>query len=171
MKYIETDLLKIKRLAAIRENENLSFRAFLKGKDNVKVDKIVHRLHKNIVAQIDCTLCANCCSKLKPELHEDDIAVLSQMEKTTPEEYIAVYCEKDDFNDISFKTKPCRYLEGKKCAIYENRPKECRHFPHTDKDGFIFEDDIPPGRYKLTIGEEEMIVDKVSKERRQESGD
>ena len=137
MKYIEKDLIKIKRLAAIRENENIRFRTFLKGKDGVKVDRIVHQLHRDIVTQIDCTLCGNCCCQLKPELHEKDIAILSQMEEMTPEDYLASYCEKDDFGDISFKTLPCRYLERKKCSIYESRPEKCKHFPYTDKNGFV----------------------------------
>jgi len=134
---IETDLLKIQHLATIRENENIRFRSFLKSKDGDKVDSIVHRLHKEIAAQIDCTLCGNCCCQLKPELHEKDIAILSQMEKMTTENYIDSYCEKDDFDEIYLATIPCRYLEGKQCSIYENRPKECRRFPYTDEDDFI----------------------------------
>jgi Fe-S-cluster containining protein len=137
MIYIETDLSKIKQLATIRENENIRFRTFLKSKDGVELDCIVHQLHKDIVAQIDCTLCGNCCCQLKPELHEKDIAILSQIEKITPENYIDNYCEKDDFGEIYFKTIPCRYLEEKKCSIYESRPKECRRFPYTDEDEFI----------------------------------
>ena len=41
--HLETDLLKIEYLASIREDENYRFRAFLKGKDSVQVDTIVHR--------------------------------------------------------------------------------------------------------------------------------
>ncbi|MDR1115163.1 MAG: YkgJ family cysteine cluster protein [Tannerella sp.] len=26
-----------------------------------------------------------------------------------------------------------RYLDGKKCSLYENRPEQCRTFPNTDK--------------------------------------
>ena len=138
MKQIETDLLKIKYFATVRENENIRFRAFLKSKSSTEVDNIVHRLHKEIAAQIDCTLCGNCCCQLKPELHEKDIIILSQIEKITPENYIDNYCEKDDFdNDIYLKTIPCRYLEGKKCSIYDSHPEECRRFPYTCEDGFI----------------------------------
>jgi Fe-S-cluster containining protein len=137
MKHLETDLSKIKQLATYRINENFRFRTFLKGKDGVKVDSIVHRLHKDIAAQIDCTLCGNCCCQLKPELHEKDIEKLSQIETITPENYIAGYCEKDDYGEIYLKTIPCRYLEGKKCSIYESRPKECRRFPYTDENEFI----------------------------------
>ena len=52
--HIERDLSKIKHLASIRENENIRFRTFLKGQDNAKVDKIVHRLHEEISKQIGC---------------------------------------------------------------------------------------------------------------------
>ena len=79
--YLETNLSKIEHLASIRENENIRFRTFLKNKDDVKVDEIVHRLHDEII--------------------------------------------------------PCRYLDGKKCSIYEDRPAQCRNFPYTNADGFV----------------------------------
>ena len=135
--HIETDLSKIKHLATIREDENFRFRTFLKGKDSVKIDNIALRLHKEIAAQIDCTLCGNCCCQLKPEVYEKDVEALSKIEKITPKNYIDSYCDKGDFGELFFKTIPCRYLEGKKCSIYENRPKECRRFPYTDEKGFI----------------------------------
>jgi len=135
--HLETNLLKIKQLASIREDENFRFRTFLKGKDGDKVDKIVHRLHKEITEQIDCTICGNCCCQLKTELHQEDIDVLARMENITPENFKEKYCEKDVFNDTLLKSLPCRYLEGKKCSIYENCPKECKQFPYTDKKGFV----------------------------------
>ncbi|MDR1676561.1 MAG: YkgJ family cysteine cluster protein [Tannerella sp.] len=135
--YIETDLSKIKHLASVRENENIRFRTYLKGKDLIKVDRIVHQLHKEITGLIDCTLCGNCCRDLKPKLHKEDLARLAQLENTTPENYTDNYCE-EDISGIFLHTMPCRYLEGKKCSIYESRPEECRHFPYTDKEKFIF---------------------------------
>jgi hypothetical protein len=48
--YLETDLSKIKQLAAKREDENFRFRAFLKVKDSNEVDSIVHRLHEKYVS-------------------------------------------------------------------------------------------------------------------------
>ena len=135
--YLETNLSKIEHLASVRENENIRFRTFLKSKDGVKVDSIVHRLHDEITKQIDCTLCGNCCCQLKPELHEKDIAVLAQLENCTLEHYQNIYCEKDEFGETYLKAVPCHYLEGKKCSIYENRPEECSRFPYTNEEGFI----------------------------------
>jgi Fe-S-cluster containining protein len=132
----ETDLSKIERLASIREDENLRFRVFLKNKESDKIDKIVHRLHNEITKQIDCTLCANCCCHSETGLCEDDIIRLAELEGITPEDYLDNYCEKDVLSGTFLKSLPCRYLEEKKCRIYENRPKECQHFPHTHKERF-----------------------------------
>ena len=134
--YLETNLLKIKRLADIREDENYRFRAFLKGKDFDKIDKIVHRLHDEITQQIDCTLCGNCCIQLKAKLEKEEIAVLARLEDISPENYQDSYCEKDG-PDLFLKDMPCRYLEEKKCSIFENRPNECKQFPYTRKERFI----------------------------------
>jgi len=134
--YFETNLSKIKQKAAEREDENFRFRAFLKDKDIKKIDEIVHQLHKDITKQIDCTLCGNCCIQLKPRLDEKDIAVLALLENIFSEKYMEEYCEKD-FGDIYLENIPCRYVEGKKCSIYENRPMQCRKFPYTDEEGFI----------------------------------
>lgn len=133
--YIETDLSKIKHLASIRENENIRFRIFLKGKDSDKVDSIVHRLHEEISKRIDCDLCGNCC-QLTPRVYEEDIVILAQLENITPESYEHNHCEKDEFGEIYLKTIPCRYLEGTKCSIKENCPKQCQAFPYTNKEGF-----------------------------------
>ena len=135
--YVETDLSKIKHLASIREDENFRFRTFLKDKNSGTIDHIVHRLHDELTRRIDCTLCGNCCRKLKPELYPEDIAVLAQLENITPENYQDCYCEKINFGEIFLKTVPCRYLEEKKCRIYENRPEECRLFPYTGKEDFV----------------------------------
>ena len=133
---IEPDLSTIRHLASVREEENIRFRTFLKSKDDAKVDSIVHRLHDEIVKQIDCTLCGNCCCVLKPQLYGADITLLARMENITPENYESDYCEEKD-GEVFFKTGPCRYLEGKRCGIYEIRLKECRRFPYTDETGFM----------------------------------
>ncbi|MDR1182160.1 MAG: YkgJ family cysteine cluster protein [Bacteroidales bacterium] len=134
--YIERNLSKIKKLAAIREDDNYRFRAFLKGKDREKIDRIVHRLHKKIITQIDCSTCANCCSCLTTEVSETEINVLAHLENMSPEEFQDAYCEMQ-LGDICLEDMPCRYLNGKSCSIYENRPEQCKTFPYTHKPGFV----------------------------------
>jgi uncharacterized protein len=52
---LELDIDKIERLAKRKEDENYKFQSYLKGQDSKLIDKIVHRLNKEIVKQIDCT--------------------------------------------------------------------------------------------------------------------
>jgi Fe-S-cluster containining protein len=135
--HLETNLEKIEHLASIREDENFHFRSFLKGKGDNQVDKIVHHLQNEITQQVDCTQCGNCCIKLRTILNNKEVIQLAHLENITPKSYMDKYCEKDVFNDLCLKALPCRYLDGKKCSIYENRPKECKSFPNTYKKGFI----------------------------------
>ena len=47
-KNIEIDLEKIEELGKLLEDQNLEFRAFLKGQDPDKIDEIVQRLNFEI---------------------------------------------------------------------------------------------------------------------------
>lgn len=134
---IETDLARIKHFASVREKENERFRRFLKGTEGTKTDAIVYNLNEEIVRQIDCTLCGNCCSSLNTGINGNEIERLAALENISPEEYISDYCDNDD-GGMSLKCLPCRYLNDKKCTVYENRPEECRRFPYTGEKGFIF---------------------------------
>ena len=133
----QTNLKTIKRLGKDRERENYKFRSFLKGQDNDQVDKIVNRLHDEIVAQIDCTECGNCCNVLRPAVTEKEIERLSAIDKVSIEHFEKEHVNLSD-DDIKYlKHIPCKYLKDKKCTIYSDRPEECRSYPHTHKDKFV----------------------------------
>ena len=134
---IEIDLAKIERLAIQRENENFAFRMFLKSHDDKDVDKIVHRLHREVTRRIDCLECGNCCNSLVPKVREEEIIYLAGLDNISVEEYTKEHLDEDKYEASLFlKVTPCRYLEGKSCTIYENRPKECREYPYTHRRGF-----------------------------------
>lgn len=136
---IEIDLAKIERLAIQRENENFAFRMFLKSFDDKEVDKIVHRLHRIVTRQIDCLACGNCCNSLVPRVKEEEINYLASLDNVSVEDFICDHIEEDKYEGSLFlKATPCRYLNGKACTIYENRPKECREYPYTHRRGFVF---------------------------------
>jgi hypothetical protein len=69
---METDLIKIENLAKEREDENWTFRTFLKGYDIKNLDTIVHKLFKQVSEAIDCTACGNCCKAIQPSLKKKD---------------------------------------------------------------------------------------------------
>jgi len=132
---IELDLIKIKETGRLREDENFRFRNYLKGQNSDKIDRLVHRLNQEISDRIDCTSCGNCCVKLKPCITDKDLFKLSQRLEITPEQIKDNYTETDN-GELYFKNLPCSFLIDKKCTIYNNRPEDCRSFPHLNKKDF-----------------------------------
>lgn len=48
--------------------------------------------------------------------------------------FIDTYLYLDDEKDYVLKSSPCPFLGAdNKCIVYENRPKACREYPHTDR--------------------------------------
>ncbi len=137
MKNLELNIEKIKLISKEKEVENFRFRAFLKGLDSEKVDKIVQKLNEEIVSQIDCQNCGNCCKLLSSCLSDSEIITLSKIDKVSKEDYICEFVEKDDSNNKKYlKDIPCRYLKDNSCTIYESRPLACKSYPHTQKKNF-----------------------------------
>lgn len=132
---IERNLQKIAQDGEDRMEENFQFRAFLKGEDSDNGDEIVHQLNHEISNQIDCTTCGNCCKMMKPSVTEKDVERLALKLDMPAAKVRETYVEREDHIDF-FKDTPCRFLKDKKCTIYEDRPDDCRSFPHLHKDNF-----------------------------------
>ena len=138
---METDISRIKRLSEKKEDENWGFRAFLKGFDMPlkKMDRIVHRLYKQISSQIDCTKCANCCREIQIGLYKEDIKKLSKGIGISAEQFRKRYLAKGgEAGEFIFKEKPCPFLNNNLCSHYNYRPKVCRSYPHLHKNDFVF---------------------------------
>ncbi|HEO72671.1 MAG TPA: YkgJ family cysteine cluster protein, partial [Candidatus Hydrogenedentes bacterium] len=90
-----------------------------------------------MVAQIDCTACANCCLTLDTCVSDEDIARLAEYLAITPESFCEQYVKKNMIGDAVIAETPCPFLDGKRCSVYPHRPKECRDYPNLHKDGFI----------------------------------
>lgn len=137
MTHLELDLNKIAQIAKQKENENFKFRSFLKNQDSKKIDKIVHRLNEEISSQINCQDCGNCCIALEPCLNKSEIKNLAQIKNLSQTDFEAQFVEIDKFEDIKFlKGMPCIFLKDKSCSIYQDRPANCKSFPHTHKAKF-----------------------------------
>lgn len=137
--HIETDLNIIKNNSEIREEENFEFRFFLKGQDSDKIDKIVHKLYREVLEYIDCTKCANCCIELETCFTKEELYLLTKHLNIDAEEFINKSTKPDQFGDkdkFFLNSKPCKFLIDKKCTIYELRPEECNSYPYLHKDNF-----------------------------------
>ncbi len=137
---IETDLAYIEQMGEEREDENFSFRSFLKGLSisNEELDAVVHRINDEVTAQIDCTACANCCNMYGPGLEEEDIPIFAvglQMPVAAfKQQYLTVNKPAPPAYEI--REAPCPFLEDNLCVNYECRPAECRSYPHLHKKDF-----------------------------------
>lgn len=135
---IITDLQLIKKLATEREDENWRFRTFLKGYDTETLDATIHRLYTEIASQIDCQACGNCCRIMRPMLKQPDIFRLASHLSISQDEFREQYLFKDEDGDLTFRETPCPYLSDNSCSVYQNRPNDCRSYPHLHKKEIVF---------------------------------
>ena len=82
------------------------------------------------------TLCENrstkCCEISDVSLSPHDIERIAHRLNCSQSEFVSNYCVKHpQYPSIlyRFKTKPCVFLENKRCKIYEARPNVCMFFP------------------------------------------
>ncbi|MFC1532268.1 YkgJ family cysteine cluster protein [Thermodesulfobacteriota bacterium] len=139
----ETDLKKIKQAAEKKEDENWEFRSFLKGYDIEieELDAIVHGFLDQVLKEIDCTACGNCCREISPGLDQEGIVRLSKGLGMSVENFTERFIVKDEEggpDEYTFKTKPCPLLKDNLCTQYDFRPEACRSYPHLHKEDFVF---------------------------------
>jgi Fe-S-cluster containining protein len=105
---------------------------------DAQLDAIVEAVAAPIIADIDCTQCANCCRTLDVYLEPDDLNRLERAFHISIDE-IRTRCVDDDVLSDSgavgkLKGKPCKFLDDKRCGIYEYRPQACRDYPFLTPD-------------------------------------
>ena len=127
----ETDAGRISEICDEREKENLEFRNYIKSGhlDQAGFNGIVDEVEKNI----DCTLCGNCCRALFPVVTKQDLRRIAKrlgISDSFMGRYVTVNAE----GKTMLKNKPCIFLQGKRCGIYDIRPRVCRYFPDIRRD-------------------------------------
>ncbi len=123
-----------KKAKAAEKSSKKLFEKFKKIKNTNDLDKIFHQVHFKIFTIEACLDCANCCKTIGPVLYNVDIERMAKALKIKSNDFIKQYIQIDEDNDYIFNTKPCPFLDDKNyCLVYENRPKACREYPHTDR--------------------------------------
>ncbi|MGY6742402.1 MAG: YkgJ family cysteine cluster protein [Cecembia sp.] len=103
----------------------------LKGK---VLDEAFSSAHVEKFKNIDCLQCANCCKTTSPIFIKTDIERLARVFKMKPSEFLDTYLHLDEDGDYVLNTSPCPFLnEDNTCLVYEDRPKACREYPHTNR--------------------------------------
>jgi Fe-S-cluster containining protein len=106
----------------------------LKKDKSGKIDHDFSALHEEAFEKIDCLTCANCCKTTSPIFLKSDIDRLSKVFKMKPSDFIDTYLREDEEGDFVLQSSPCPFLlEDNTCLVYEDRPKACREYPHTNR--------------------------------------
>jgi len=135
IKYFSPEELRKKCENGRRETDQLIKR--LKKRDPDNLDDVVHTLHDEAFSRFDCLSCANCCKTIGPRLIPADINRLARALKMKPSAFTEKYVEQDEDGDLVFRAHPCPFLlPDNVCMVYEQRPKACREYPHTDRKRF-----------------------------------
>lgn len=105
----------------------------LKQRPPRDLDEQFDKLHEQAFQKIDCLNCGNCCKTTTPMLFEKDIERLSSRLKMKPGDFTTEYLLLDTDGLFCFKQTPCPFLgDDNACRVYEDRPKACRDYPHTN---------------------------------------
>ncbi len=125
------DLVQIRILGEKKRPENERFRRHLKTHDHS--ERRMRRIGEEIEAQIDCTVCANCCRVATVKLNDRDIERLAKHFSISQAQFLAEYTtESEEEGRILQRSdaEGCVFLEGTVCSVYEARPETCSRFPH-----------------------------------------
>lgn len=128
------DQEKFRQTAQRRSADNKKFLQKIRQRDPRKVDDAFHQLHEKVFEETDCLQCANCCKTTSPIFYQNDIERIAKGMRMKPGTFVETYLRMDEDNDLVLKTAPCPFLDAENyCVIYEDRPKACREYPHTDR--------------------------------------
>lgn len=135
----------VERLAAARDEENSAFRSWLKGYCDLspeELDQRVFEITDRVWAEIDCLSCARCCQRMGTVLTEEDQVRIARRLGLTVDALRERYLhQEDDFGETvwAMRERPCPFLgPDHRCAVYEDRPENCRAYPHLHKKDFAF---------------------------------
>jgi Fe-S-cluster containining protein len=128
------DLERFRETSKNKSAENKKLLTGLKKKDPRKVDDLFHTLHDEVFEEIDCLTCANCCKTTSPIFYQTDIERVAKALRLKPGEFIEKYLRIDEDKDYVLKSSPCPFLDQDNyCKVYDDRPKACREYPHTNR--------------------------------------
>lgn len=127
----------LKERAAGEAPKTKQFFQKLRRRPPAKLDVVVQELHHQVFEEVDCLSCANCCKSISPIVTDRDIDRMARSLRISPSELISRHLHLDNDGDYVFRQQPCPFLMSDNyCSIYEDRPKACREYPHTDRRKF-----------------------------------
>ena len=143
------DIHRFNEVSKNKAPENRKFLQSLKKKNPRRLDDVFHTLHDEVFEEIDCLTCANCCKTTSPIFYETDIDRVAKAVRMKPGDFIEKYLRIDEDKDYVLKSSPCPFLDSENyCSVYQDRPKACREYPHTNRKKMVQITDLT---YKNTL--------------------
>ena len=128
------NIKRLKELAASLRQEHQQVLKKIKKLPSDKIDNMFNDAHHKAFENIDCLQCANCCKSISPIITDRDIDRMSKALGLKPSVVAEKFLRIDSDGDYVFTQSPCPFLlPDNYCQIYEQRPKACREYPHTDR--------------------------------------
>jgi Fe-S-cluster containining protein len=130
------DLVEIKKSAQIDWNSNWELKETLASYgDGKHIDKIAHKIAKEVADKIDCTKCANCCRVMSPQITSTEVETILEVYEGDENTFFKTL--KPIGHDFEFCSRPCQFLEEDRCKVYSHRPYDCESYPHLHQPNFI----------------------------------
>jgi Fe-S-cluster containining protein len=130
----EEDLMDEWRKAekrAIYESNKITLR--LRKRKSKQLDVLADKVHEEVFTEINCLNCANCCKSIPPIVSSADAQRIAKSLGMKKADFSAKYLLRDEDGDTVMNASPCPFLlPDNHCEIYEDRPKACRAYPHTN---------------------------------------
>lgn len=128
---------ELRKLVRANQKESSRLIRQLKKRKPAGLDDLVHGLHHEAFSRFSCLDCANCCKTIGPLLIPSDIDRLARHLKIKKQEFMEKFVVTDEEGDLVFRHHPCPFLQDDNyCSVYEQRPRACREYPHTDRSRF-----------------------------------
>ena len=97
-----------------------------------ELDGLVDQIAAQVIPQVDCTQCGNCCRGFQVGITPDDLPQLEQVLDQPPEQLLKF---DHDGEWAVFHGPPCPFLRPDNlCQIYSHRPEACRIYPSLTPD-------------------------------------
>ena len=136
---MEKRLQELPELSKEKLPESKKYFQKLKKRTPKRLDLVMQDLHDEEFKKTDCLACGNCCKTTSPIFTDVDIRRIAKSLKMKEHQFIKQYLQVDEDDYYVLKSSPCPFLDlnDNMCFIYDDRPKACKEYPHTNRRKFI----------------------------------
>lgn len=103
-------------------------------KKSVKeVDQLLSPIVSEVTKAVDCTKCGFCCQVQEPGISYEEIERLAKLNNQPISNFKDEHVAWEKCGNAFLCSKPCVFLNDKKCRIYEDRPQSCKDYPGLER--------------------------------------